>query len=113
MDQNQTIPRTHLLTADLGEARQVTSVEVMEIRMEPGQIGGLHLHPCPVTGYIVSGTAVFQLEGEAPRILEAGSAFYEPAGARVAQFGNYSETEPMKFIAFYLVNGTQELIRML
>lgn len=113
MDQSQTIQRRRLLNAEFGEARQVTSVDVREIRMAPGQIGGLHLHPCLVTGYIASGTAIFQLEGEAPRILEAGSAFYEPAEVRVSLFGNHSETEPMTFIAFYLVNGTQELIRML
>ena len=112
MDPNQVIPRTPLLTAQLGE-KQVTTVEIMEINMQPGQIGGLHLHPCPVTGYIASGTAIYQIEGAPPRILEAGSAFYEPAGVRVAQFGNHSQTEPLKFIAFYLLNGPQERIQML
>lgn len=108
----QEIIRKRLLTASLGEKR-VTTVEIMEINMVPGQVGGLHLHPCPVTGYIASGTAIYQLEGEEPQILEAGAAFYEPAGVRVALFGNHSDTEPMKFIAFYLLDGAQELIRML
>ena len=112
MNQDQPVTRTPLLTVDLG-SREITTVEIHSIRMAPGQMAGLHLHPCPVTGYIVSGTAVYQLEGEEPRILQAGAAFYEPVDTRVAQFGNHSESEPMEFVAFYLVNGRQELIRML
>lgn len=106
------IIRNHLLTADIGK-RQITSVEVKEITMGPGEVGGLHLHPCPVTGYISRGTAIMQVEGEKELILQAGSAFYEPADARIIQFSNYSETEPMTFIAFYLLNGKQELIKIL
>lgn len=112
MSQEQTIIRNPLLTADLG-ARMVTAVQVVEIAMSPGQIASLHLHPGPVTGYIAKGTALYQIEGAKPQILPAGSAFYEPAGVRIARFGNHSDTEPMTFIAFYLANGAQELIRML
>jgi hypothetical protein len=45
--------------------------------------------------------------------LPAGSAFHEPAGAIIANFGNASDSEPMTFVAFYLLKGEQELIRML
>jgi hypothetical protein len=45
--------------------------------------------------------------------LPAGSAFYEPADANIANFGNASDSEPMTFVAFYLLDGEQELIRML
>jgi hypothetical protein len=37
-------------------------------------------------GYIVEGTATYQVEGEAEQILPAGSAFHEPAGAIIANF---------------------------
>ena len=30
-----------------------TSADVREIRLQPGQRGGRHLHPCAVLGYIV------------------------------------------------------------
>lgn len=106
------IIRKHLLTAELG-LKQVTSVEIKEITFEPGQQGGLHLHPCPVTGYIVKGTAVMQIKDQAEQVLKAGDAFYEPADVHILQFSNYSVTEPMTFIAFYLLNGQQELIKML
>jgi quercetin dioxygenase-like cupin family protein len=107
----QTIQRRELLTAMLD--RRVTSADVREIRLKPGQQSGRHLHPCAVLGYIAAGSAVFQIEGEAVQTLAAGSAFYEPAGVVVANFGNASDSEPMTFIAFYLKDGDQELITML
>jgi quercetin dioxygenase-like cupin family protein len=108
----QTIQRRQLLTAAMG-SRRVTSADVREIRMEPGQQGGRHLHPCAVLGYIVEGTAICEIEGQAAQTLRAGSAFYEPADVVIANFGNASDEEPMIFVAFYLLDGEQELIRML
>jgi quercetin dioxygenase-like cupin family protein len=107
-----TIIREHLLTAGL-EVRQLTSVQAHRIRFEAGQKGGLHLHPCPVTGYIVEGQALLQVDGQAPQVLRTGDAFFEPPMARILHFDNHSETEPMTFIAFYLLNGQQDLIEML
>jgi quercetin dioxygenase-like cupin family protein len=106
------LQRRQLLTAELG-TRQVTKVHVQEIRFGPGQKAGLHFHPCPVTGYILKGTAVLEVEGEAPQVLPAGSAFYEPAGARVRRFDNQSADEEMIFTAFYLLDGEQNLIEMI
>lgn len=104
--------RKRLLTAELG-ARQVTKVHVQEIRFAPGQKAGLHVHPGPVTGYILKGTAVLEVEGQAAQVLPAGTAFYEPAEARISRFDNHSATEEMVFTAFYLLNGEQPLIEML
>jgi quercetin dioxygenase-like cupin family protein len=107
------IIRRPLLTASLGE-RRVTRVEVREISFRPGQRTPRHLHPCPVVGYIAEGTALYQREDEsAPQLLQAGAAFYEPADAVVLHFDNASETEPMRFIAYYLLDGEQELIELL
>ena len=109
---SQTIQRKQLLTAVLGN-RNVSSIDVREIRLAPGQQAGRHLHPCAVLGYIVQGTATYQIEGEGAQVLPPGSAFYEPAETIISNFGNASETEPMQFVAFYLLDGEQELIRML
>ena len=57
-----------------------TSTDVREISLKPGQRGGRHLHPCAVLGYIVEGTAIYQIEGEPEQFLPTGSAFHEPAG---------------------------------
>jgi hypothetical protein len=54
-----------------------------------------------------------QVEGETPQQLATGAAFYEPAGTVIARFDNASVTKPMKFVAYYLLNGKQELIEML
>jgi quercetin dioxygenase-like cupin family protein len=108
----QPIQRKQLLAAALGN-RNVTSVDVRKIHMEAGQQGGRHLHPCAVLGYIVEGMAIYQIEGEAAQMLPPGSAFYEPADTVIANFGNASDSEPMTFIAFYLLDGEQELIHML
>jgi len=108
----QAIVRKQLLYAATG-ASGLTSVDVREIRFEPGQQTGRHLHPCHVFGYIVEGTARFQVEGQPAQQLSAGSAFHEPAEAVIADFSNASASEPMTFVAFYLLNGEQELIKML
>ncbi|HEY2038452.1 MAG TPA: cupin domain-containing protein [Edaphobacter sp.] len=109
---SQTIERKQLLAKAFAK-REIDSVDVREIRLEPNQQAGRHLHPCTVVGYIVSGTAVYQVEGEEKQILPSGSAFCEPTDAVIANFGNASSTEPMTFVAFYLKDGEQDLIRML
>ena len=112
MEKQTQIIRKPLLTADLGK-RQVTQVEIKEITLEPGQKSGKHLHPCAVTGYIAKGEVAFQIEGQQEIIISAGGAFYEPAGQTILKFDNNSNEQPMTFIAFYLLDGDQDLITML
>jgi len=108
----QTITRRPLLSAVLNN-KNVTSVDVREIVFEPGQETGLHKHPCPVFGYIAEGEALFQVKGQPPQSLPAGSAFYEPAETVILRFDNASAEKKMRFICFYLLEGQQELIEML
>jgi quercetin dioxygenase-like cupin family protein len=107
-----TIERQQLIAAALGN-RNVGAVDVRKITLAPGQKTGRHLHPCPVVGYIASGTAVFQIEDEAAQLLTAGSAFYEPADRVIAEFSNSSDEIPLTFVACYLLDGEQDLITML
>jgi quercetin dioxygenase-like cupin family protein len=106
------IERQQLLRAAF-ESRNVSTVDVRRITLAPGQTAGRHLHACPVVGYIASGTAFCQIEGEPAVLLPVGAAFYEPAEKIIADFGNASDVTPMTFIAFYLLDGEQELITML
>jgi quercetin dioxygenase-like cupin family protein len=40
-----------------------------------------HRHPGgPSFGYVLEGEMLFELEGEAPRVIKAGEAFWEPGG---------------------------------
>ena len=67
-----------------------------------------------MAGYIVRGSVLFQVEGESPKTLRAGDAFFEPPGRKILHFDNPSSTEPMTFIAFYLLaDEKEELIHML
>ena len=108
------IIRKALLTAALTGGRRVDRVEIKQIDFVPRQQTGLHLHTCPVVGYIARGTVLFQIEGEPPRTLKEGDAFHEPAGARILHFDNASDRDPLTFIAFYLLGpDDRELITML
>lgn len=106
------IVRSEILTAVVGK-REISAVKIVEIEFPAGQKAPYHKHPCPIMGQIVSGTCLIQIEGEKPKILHPGDAFYEPAETPIIHFDNYSETEPMKFVAYYLTNGEKELIEIL
>lgn len=108
------VERIPLITAQLEAKKTVSRVEVKRIDFPPRQRLGLHTHPCPVVGYIASGSIFFQIEGEEGKILKAGDAFFEPADKKIAHFDNASRSESARFVAFYL-EGTEdrEIIRML
>lgn len=108
----ESIVRKPLLNVNLTR-KIVSKVDGREITFQPGQQTGRHLHPCPVIGYIAEGTAELEVEGQPKQLLPTGSAFYEPAEVVVARFDNASETEPMKFIAYYLLEASEPLIEML
>ena len=94
-------------------ARPVSHVDVREIGLAPGQAGPLHKHPCPVVGYIISGSALYQAKGQAPITLRAGDAFYEPANVVITHFDNASKTEPVRFVINYLMDKEKEFIILL
>ena len=114
MPEGVPIVRQRLLAGAIdGEAR-VERVEVARIELAPGQEAGLHLHPCPVVGYVVSGAIRFQVAGESQVALSAGDAFFEPANVEIAHFDNASDDVAATFIAFYLLPpGEERLIEML
>ncbi|AMW20877.1 cupin [[Mycobacterium] chelonae subsp. bovistauri] len=61
-----------------------TDAHVMTVEIEwPAGSAGTppHRHPGgPAFGYVVEGEMLFELEGDAPRVLRAGEAFWEPGG---------------------------------
>ena len=58
--------------------------EAMTVVVEypPGSAGAPpHRHPSgPAFGYMLEGEMLFELEGEPPRVIRAGEAFWEPGG---------------------------------
>jgi quercetin dioxygenase-like cupin family protein len=110
----QTIVRKPLLTALLDPSKTTQRVKIKQIDFFRGQATGLHYHPCPVVGYVVSGSVTFQVEDEPQKTLHTVDAFLEPPNKKMLHFDNASTTEPMTFIAFYLLDKQDhELIHML
>jgi quercetin dioxygenase-like cupin family protein len=58
--------------------------DVMTVVIEypPGSAGAPpHRHPSgPAFGYMLDGEMLFELEGQPPRVIRAGEAFWEPGG---------------------------------
>ncbi|MCE7063862.1 cupin domain-containing protein [Dyadobacter sp. CY326] len=109
--QQKTISRKDLQTALIEQ--KVKTVEIQEITFPAGQHAPEHLHPCPVVGYIKSGSARFQIAGAEPVILKAGESFYEPKDATILHFDNASENEELTFVAFYLKESNEEKVKLI
>lgn len=104
--------RKDLLTAQL-QKQVVSRVEIKEVTIPAGGKASYHLHRCPVVGYVVSGSVLFQIEGQSQQILEAGSAFYEPKDQPILKFDNASDSIPLVFTAYYLLEDNEDIITIL
>ena len=56
-------------------------VQVKRIVLEPGASAPPHVHAGMITGYVESGTLLFQIKGEELKELKAGDVFFEPPGS--------------------------------
>src|SRR5215469_18972716 len=73
-----------------------------------------HRHSGPVFCYMLEGRMLFELEGEAPREIKAGEAFWEPGGAVVHwQSSNLEREVPSKFIAVCVCAPRVDMITLL
>jgi quercetin dioxygenase-like cupin family protein len=72
---------TDLLRVNLPRIPAGAHAVTQLVELPPGD-GGLrpHRHSGPVFGYVLEGRILFELEGEAPRHIQAGKAFWEPGG---------------------------------
>jgi len=111
MAQQNEIIRKDLQPALMNQ--KVKTVEIQEITLSPGQIAPKHLHPCPVVGYIKSGSVYFQIEGQDAVILKEGESFYEPKNTNILHFDNASKDKPLTFIAFYLKENKEANIKII
>jgi quercetin dioxygenase-like cupin family protein len=73
--------------------------DVMTVVIEdpPGSAGAPpHRHPSgPAFGYMLDGEMLFELEGQPPRIIRAGEAFWEPGGD-VIHYSDANNRDDMK-----------------
>jgi quercetin dioxygenase-like cupin family protein len=90
--------------------------EAMTVVVEypPGSRGAPpHRHPSgPAFGFMLEGEMLFELEGEAPRIIRAGEAFWEPGGDVIHyQDGNNRDDVPSRFVVtMFCVPGQPMLV---
>jgi quercetin dioxygenase-like cupin family protein len=89
--------------------------EAMTVVIEypPGDPGAPpHRHPSgPAFGYVLDGEMVFELEGEPPRVLKAGDAFWEPGGDVIHyQDGNHRTDIPVRFLVTMLCVPDQPML---
>jgi len=92
------------------ESRQVVKIEAGDFHFVPGQPAPIHTHEAPAIGYVAKGGIIYQVEGQEPQLLNAGDAFYEPAGPRILRFDNVSSTEEAVFIDFNLQQAGEAFI---
>jgi quercetin dioxygenase-like cupin family protein len=71
------IKRTPLQKSDSGP-NQETIMGIAEITA--GAAAGRHTHFGIEMGYVLDGTSILEIEGEAPRTLKAGDSYVIPAG---------------------------------
>jgi quercetin dioxygenase-like cupin family protein len=89
--------------------------EVMTIVVEwpPGDPGlPPHRHPGgPCFGYVLDGEMVFELEGEPPRVMTAGEAFWEPGGDVIHyQDANKRTDIPLRFLVTMIMAPGQPML---
>lgn len=77
-------------------------VTVVEVTYPPGGSSAPHSHPCPVVGYVIAGALRTQVKGESERMYRVGESFYEPANGVHQVSANASESEPAKFLAYFV-----------
>jgi quercetin dioxygenase-like cupin family protein len=98
---SEPISRVIVMDQPLPAPRVIDRVEVRRITIAPGTAVGLHTHNGPVFGSIETGSAVYQIDGEAESVLAPGDVFYEPEGARIARFD--AGAEGVTFLGYFPV----------
>jgi len=75
-------------------------VEVVDFA--PGEVSEPHRHNADLFVYVLEGSVVTQVEGEAPKTVNSGEVFYEsPTDVHVVS-RNASATLPAKLLVFYV-----------
>jgi quercetin dioxygenase-like cupin family protein len=70
-----------------------------EVRIPAGLPSTPHHHPGFVLGYVLDGEFRFAINGEPPKVLPAGQAFYEPPGATHTTGESASHSRPARILA--------------
>jgi quercetin dioxygenase-like cupin family protein len=106
-DQTQRLMKAMTLLQSVTPPHIPAGAEAMTAVIEwgPGDAGAPpHRHPGgPCFGYVLEGEMLFELEGEPPRVITAGEAFWEPGGDVIHYSdGNNRDDVPLRFLVTML-----------
>lgn len=93
-----------------------TNAEAMTVVIEypPGSRGTPpHRHPSgPAFGYMLEGEMLFELEGQPPRVVRAGEAFWEPGGDVIhySDANNRDDVRSRFLVTMFCVPGQPMLV---
>jgi quercetin dioxygenase-like cupin family protein len=85
------------------------------INYPPGSAGAPpHRHPSgPAFGYVLEGEMLFELEGQPPRVVYAGEAFWEPGGDVIHYSdGNNRDDVKVRFVVTMLCVPGKPMIEL-
>jgi len=88
------------------------SLVAVEVTMAPGQRGMPHHHAKSafIYVYVLSGAIRSQVEGEPAHDYHAGESWYEDPGAHHILSENLSKTEPVKFLAVFVLDSNDKTL---
>ena len=75
-------------------------VEVVDFA--PGEVSQPHRHNADLFVYVLEGSVVTQVEGDAPKTVNAGEVFYKSPTDVHTVSRNASATQPAKLLVFYV-----------
>ena len=74
-------------------------VNVNWVDYPPGRVGNPHRHPGFTLVYVLEGSVVAKISGQAERTFKSGEMFYEPPGSVHEVSKNASQTQPARLLA--------------
>ena len=77
-------------------------LSMITVEYPPGRSDTVHRHHAQVLVYVLEGSIVMQVRGEAPITLVPGQTFYEGPDDVHTVSRNASQTAPAKFLVFFV-----------
>ena len=105
--EQQPLKRTMLLKTDLKGLEGKEGVVAL-VELAPGAVAGKHYHPGNEVNYVLEGSGILEIEGQAPIALQAGTTSYIPAGD-AHNVRSTSATDPLKLLAFWIAETGKPL----
>jgi len=105
--EQQPLKRSMLLKTDLKGLEGKEGVVAL-LELAPGAAAGKHYHPGNEVNYVLDGSGILEIEGQALITLQAGTTSHIPAGD-VHNVRSTSATDPLKLLVFWVAEKGKPL----